>query len=83
MEAKKLVGWNIRRLRVERGLTIAYAAPNRLLLTVAGTRAQLDAAFGTQSVYGRAHGTVGYVNTTPLRLPATQLASSVYPPPLR
>jgi subtilase family serine protease len=55
-----------------RGLTVIAEASNRLVLEVGGSRAMLDSAFGTSSVYAQSpSGVTGFVNTTALHLPAS------------
>src|SRR5919198_3807908 len=54
------------------GLRILRTYPDRLLLDVAGTARQVEAAFGVSLVsYRDRHGHVHYANTTPPRLPVT------------
>ena len=54
------------------GLHILRTYPDRLLLDVAGSARQVEAAFGVSLVsYRDGHGHVHYANTTPPRLPVT------------
>jgi kumamolisin len=54
------------------GLRILRTYPDRLLLDVAGTARQVEAAFGVSLVsYRDRHGHLDYANTTPPRLPLT------------
>ncbi len=59
----------------DKGLTITYTSTDNLVISATGTRAQLDTAFNTTSEFrANTSGESGYINVSPLKLPANILA---------